>query len=165
MPSRYLFLKANNYSLIGTMVPNCCCMPGLPVPHHLLKFAQVHVHCIGDANQPPHPLMLSSPSALSLSQHQGLFQGVDCSHQMTKILELQLQNQSFQQVFRVDFPWLVWSPWGPRDLQESSPAPHFEGLNSLALRVQVSEPYMTSGKTIALTIRTFVGRVMSQHTI
>ena len=86
------------------MVPNCCCMPGLPVPHHLLKFDQVHVHCIGDANQPPHPLMLSSPSALSLSQHQGLFQRVDCSHQMTKILELQLQNQSFQQVFRVDFP-------------------------------------------------------------
>ena len=43
-------------------------------PHHLLKFAQVHVHCISDAIQPSHPLMLSSPSALNLFQHQGLFQ-------------------------------------------------------------------------------------------
>ena len=46
----------------------------LPVPHHLPEFAQVHVHCIGDAIQPSHPLMPSSPSALNLSQHQGLFQ-------------------------------------------------------------------------------------------
>ena len=51
-----------------------CSMPGLPVPHHLLKFAQVHVHCIGDAIQLSHPLMPSFPSALSLSQHVGLFQ-------------------------------------------------------------------------------------------
>jgi len=51
-----------------------CNTPGLPVPHHLLEFAQVHVHCIGDAIQLSHPLMPSSPSALNLSQHQGLFQ-------------------------------------------------------------------------------------------
>ena len=50
-----------------------CSMPGLPVLHHLLAFAQVHVHCINDNIQPSHPLMPSS-SALSLSQHQGLFQ-------------------------------------------------------------------------------------------
>ena len=81
--------------------PTDCSAPGLPVPHHLLKFAQVHVHCIGDAIWPFDPLMPSSP-ALNLSQHQGLFQSVGSSHQMTKILELQLQ-QSFQQVFRVDF--------------------------------------------------------------
>ena len=78
--------------------------PGLPVPHHLLKFAQVHVHCIGDAIQPSHPLMPSAPSAFNLFQHQGLFQGVSCSHQMTKTLEFQLQHQFFQRVFRVDFP-------------------------------------------------------------
>ena len=53
-----------------------CSMPGLPVPHHLLEFAQVHVHCIGDPIQPSHPLMLPSHSALNLSQHQGLFQWV-----------------------------------------------------------------------------------------
>ena len=51
-----------------------CSTPGLPVPHHLPKFAEVHVHCIGDVIQPSHPLMPSSPSVLSLSQHQGLFQ-------------------------------------------------------------------------------------------
>ena len=55
-------------------------MPGLSVPHHLLKFAQVHVHCISDAILSSHPLMLSSPSALNFSQHQGLFQWVSCSH-------------------------------------------------------------------------------------
>ena len=78
--------------------PMNCSSPGLPVPHHLLEFAQVHVHCISDAIQPSHPLMPSSPSALDLSQHQGLFQRVVHSHQMTKIveLELQLQHQSFQ---------------------------------------------------------------------
>ena len=51
-----------------------CSMPGLPVPHRLQEFAQVHVHCIGDATQPLHPLMLSSSSALNVSQDQGLFQ-------------------------------------------------------------------------------------------
>ena len=54
--------------------PMDCSTPGLPVPHHLPGFAQGHVHCIGDAIQPSHPLIPSSPSALSLSQHQVLFQ-------------------------------------------------------------------------------------------
>ena len=73
--------------------------------HHLLEeFALVHVHCIGDAVQPSHPLMPSSPSVLTLSQHQGLFEWIICEHQMTKILELQLQHQSFQWIFRVDLP-------------------------------------------------------------
>ena len=66
--------------------PMDCSMAGLPVSHHLPEFAQVHVHCISDAVQPSHPLMPSSPSALNLSQHPGLFQWVSCSHQMTKIL-------------------------------------------------------------------------------
>ena len=60
-------------------------MPGLPVPHHLLEFSQVHIHCISDAIQPSHPPTPSSP-VLSLSQHQGLFQWVICLHQMTKVL-------------------------------------------------------------------------------
>ena len=64
---------------------------------------QVHVHCFGDAIQPSPPLMSSSPSALSLLQHHGLFQWVSWLHQMTKILEFQLQHQSFQGIFRVDF--------------------------------------------------------------
>ena len=86
--------------------PMDCSMTGLPVPHYLPKFAQVHAHYISDAIQPSHSLTPSSPSALNLSQHQGLFQWVICSHQMTKILELQLQHQqqSFQGIFRVDLP-------------------------------------------------------------
>ena len=103
------------------VTPMDCSSPGLPVPHHL-KFAQVYVHCISEAIQPSHPLMPFSPSALNLSQHQGLFQWVVCSHQMTKILELQLQHPSFQWILRVDLPhnWLVWSPCCPRGFQESS---------------------------------------------
>ena len=101
--------------------PMDCGTPGL-LAHHFPKFAQVHVHSIGDAIQLSHPLMPSSPSAFNLSQHQVLFQWVSCLHQMTKILEFHLQHKSFQQVFRVDFPqdWLVWSPCCPRDSQESS---------------------------------------------
>ena len=54
--------------------PMDCSTPGLSIPHHLPKFAQVHVHCISDPIQASHPLMPSSPSAFNLSQHQGLFQ-------------------------------------------------------------------------------------------
>ena len=79
-----------------------CSTPGFPVLHHLQEFAQVHVHCIGDAIQPSHPRLPSS-SAFSLSQHQGLLQWVGCSHQVAKRLKLQLQHRFFQWVFRVDF--------------------------------------------------------------
>ena len=70
----------------------------------LLGISPHFVYCIRDAIQPSHPLMTISPSALNLSQHQGLFQWAGCWHQMTKILEFQLQHQSFQWAFRVDFP-------------------------------------------------------------
>ena len=60
-----------------------------PCPSPSPKVCQVHVHCTSNAFQPSHPLTPSSPPALNLSQHQGLFQQIDCSHQMTKILELQ----------------------------------------------------------------------------
>ena len=76
-----------------------CSTPGLPVPHHLPEYAQVHVHCIGDVIQPSHPLMPSFPSALNLPQHQGLFQWVGYSHQVAKLLELHLQQPSFQWIF------------------------------------------------------------------
>ena len=76
--------------------PMDCSTADLPVPQHLPGIAQVHIHCIGEDVQPSHPLKPSSPSALNLSQDQGLFHRVNCSHQMTKILELQLQHQSFQ---------------------------------------------------------------------
>ena len=74
----------------------------LSVLHHLLELAQTHVHWVGDAIQPSHPLLSSSSPAFYLSQHQGLFQWV-ASHQVAKVLEFQLQHQSYQWIFRVDF--------------------------------------------------------------
>ena len=84
-----------------------CSMPGFPVLQNYPKFAQTHVHWAGDAIQPSHPLS-SSPPALSLSQHQGLFQWVGFSHQVTKVLEFQLQHQSFQWIFRTNFLRIDW---------------------------------------------------------
>ena len=73
-----------------------CSTPGLPVHHQLSEPAQTHVHRVGDAIPPSHPLSSPFPLAFSLSQHQGLLQGVSSLHQLAKILELQLQHQSFQ---------------------------------------------------------------------
>ena len=82
-------------SCLTLHAPMDCNMPGFPVPLHLLEFAQVHVYCISDATQPSHLLLPSSP-AFKLSQHQSLFHCVGYSHQTGKVLELQLQLQSFQ---------------------------------------------------------------------
>ena len=88
--------------------PMDCSTPGLPVHHQLQEFTQTHVHWVGDVIQPSHPQ--SSPSLASdLSQRQGLFQWVSYLHQVAKVLELQLQHQSFQWTFRTDFlQWTVW---------------------------------------------------------
>ena len=140
--------------------------PGIPVYHQLLEFTQTHVLWVSDAIQPSHPLSSPSPPALNLSQHQGLFQWVSSSHQVAKILEFQLQHQSFQWTPGTDLLWdgLVGSPCSPRDSQESSPTTQFKSINSLALTffiVQLSHPYMTTGKNIPLTRWTFVDKVMS----
>ena len=74
--------------------------PGLPVHHQLPESTQTHVHWVGDAIQPSHPLSSPSLPALNLSQHQGLFQWVSSSNQVAKVLEFQLQHQSFQWKFR-----------------------------------------------------------------
>ena len=81
--------------------PMDCSMPGLPVHHQLPQSSQTHVHWVGDAIQPSHPLSSPSP-ALNLSQHQGLFQWVSSSHQVAKVLEFQFQHQSFQWTPRTD---------------------------------------------------------------
>ena len=80
-----------------------CSTPGLPVHHQLPEFTQTHIHWVGDAIQPLHPL--SSPSApdFNLSQHQRLFKWVSSLHQVAKVLEFQLHHQSFQWIFRTHF--------------------------------------------------------------
>ena len=71
-------------------------MPGFPAHHQLPEPTQVHVHHVGDAIQPSHPLSAPYPPAFNLSQHQGLVKQVGSSHQVAKVLEFQLQHQSFQ---------------------------------------------------------------------
>ena len=80
-----------------------CSIPGLPVYHQLHEFTQTHVHLVGDAIQPSHSLSSPSPPAFNLSQHHDLFKWVSSSHQVAKVLEFQLQHQSFQWIFRTDF--------------------------------------------------------------
>ena len=82
--------------------PMDCSMPGLPVHHQLLEFTQTHVLWVGDAIQPSHPRSSPSPPALNLSQHQGLFKWVSTLHQVVKVLQFQLQHQSFQWTPRTD---------------------------------------------------------------
>ena len=82
--------------------PMNCSMPGLPVHHKLLEFTHTHAHQVGDAIQPSHPLSSPSLPAPNPSQHQGLFQWVNSSHEVAKVLEFQLQHQSFQWTFRID---------------------------------------------------------------
>ena len=76
--------------------------PGLPVHHKLLESTKTHVHWVGDAIQPSYPLFSPSPPVLNLSQNQSLFKWVSSSHQATKVLEFQLQHQSFQWTPRTD---------------------------------------------------------------
>ena len=134
------------------------------------------VHQVGNAIRPSHPLLSPSPPAPNPSHHQGLFQWVNSSHEVAKVLEFQLQHQSFQWTPRTDLlqDGLVGSPCSPRDSQESSPKPQFKKKkkpqfqkkhqffwHSAFFTLQLSHPYMTTGKTIALTRWTFIGKVMS----
>ena len=96
------------------------------ISQSLLKL--MFIHSVMSSNH----LILSSPSpsAFNLSQHQGLFQWIGSFHQAAKVLELQLQHQCFQWIFRVDFllDWLVWFLYCPRYSQKSSLAPQFESI-------------------------------------
>ena len=118
---------------------------GLPVHHQLLEFTQTHVHRVGDAIQPSHSLSSPSLPAPNPSQHQGLFQWVNSSHEVAKVLELQPQHQSFQWTPRTGLlqNGLVASPCSPRDSQESSPTPQFKSINSSALSF-LHSPTLTS---------------------
>ena len=140
--------------------------PDLPVHHQLPEFTQTHVHLVSNAIQPSLPLLSPSSPAFSLSQHQGLFKWVSSSNQKAKVLEFQLQHQSFQWTARTDFLYdgLVGSPCSPRDSQESSPTPQFKSIESSALSFLYS-PTLTSIhdylKNHNFDWTDFVGKVMS----
>ena len=88
--------------------PMNCSRPGLPVHHKLPEFTQTHVHWVGDAIQPSYPLSSPSPPAPNPSKHQSLFQWVNFPHEVAKVLEFQLQHQSFQWTPRTGLRWTGW---------------------------------------------------------
>ena len=110
--------------------------PGFHVHHQLLELIQnMSIVSVMDGwtMQPSHSLSSPIPPAFKLSQHEGLFQWVGSSNQVTKVLGFQLQHQSFQLIFRTDFlSWLVGFPCSSRDSQESS-TPQFKSIHFLAL--------------------------------
>ena len=99
--SKHGISSVQSLSCVRLCYPMNRSTPSLPVHHQLPESIQTHVHRVGDAIQPSHPVF-PSPPALNLSQHQGLFQWVSSSHQVAKVLELQLHHQSFQWIFRTD---------------------------------------------------------------
>ena len=114
-----LTLQFSSVHLLSPTLCNLmdCSTPRFPVHHQHPELAQTHVHWVHDSILPSHPLSSPSPPAFNLSQHQGLFQRVSSFHQVDKGLAFQLQNQSFQWLFRTDFlqDGLVGSPCCPRD--------------------------------------------------
>ena len=118
------FLCSVQFNSVAQSCPTLCdpmnrSTPGLPVHHQLPEFTQTHVHRVGDAIQPFHPLSSPSPPAPNTPQHQSLFQWVNSSHEVAKVLEFQLEHHSFQRNPRADLlqNGLVGSPCSPRDSQ------------------------------------------------
>ena len=141
-----------------------CSMPGFSVLHCLPEVAQTHGHWFGDAIQPFHPLLLPSPPALNPSQCQSCFQWVSSSHQVAKYWSFSI-SPSGEYLglisFRIDWFDLL----ALQRTLKSLPQHHSSKASILRhlafFRVQLSHPYMIAGKTIALTIWTFVSKMMS----
>ena len=128
------------FSSVAQSCPTLCypmnrSTPGFPVHHQLPELTQIQAHRVSDAIQPSHPWSSPSPPAPNPSQHQSLFQWVNSSHEVAKVLEFQLKHHSFQRNPRADLLQneLVGSPCSPRDSQESSPTPQFKSINSSVL--------------------------------
>ena len=146
--------------------PMNCSTPGLPVHHQLPEFTQTHVHWVSDAIQPPHPRSSPSPPAPNLSQHQSLFQWVNSSHEVAKYWSF-----SFSISPSNEHPGLIsfrmnWLDFLAVQGTLKSLLQHHSSKASVLRRsafftVQLWHPYMTTGKTIALTRWTLVSKVMS----
>ena len=140
--------------------------PGLPVHHQLPESTQTHVHWVSDAIQPSHPLSSPSPSVLNLSQHQSLFKWVISSHQWPKYWSFSFNiSPSYEYSglisFRMDWLYLLAVQGTIKNLLQHHSSKASILWCSAFSTVQLSHPYMTTGKTIALTRQTFVGKVMS----
>ena len=161
-------MKIFQFSSVTQSCPTLCdpmdySMPGFPVHHQLPKLAQTHVHQLSDAIQSSHLLSSPSPPAFNLFQHQGLFKRVSSLYQVANIFELQLP--SFQRIFRTDFFRIDWLDLLAVQATLKSLLQHHSLKASVLWHsaffiVQLSHPYMSTGKTITLTTWTFIGKVM-----
>ena len=130
--------------------------PGLPVYYQLLESTQTHVHQVDDAIQPSHPLSSPSVTALNLSQHQGLFQWVSSLHQVAKVLSFRFNISPSNEhpgliSFRMDWLDLLAVQGTLKSLLQHCISKASIPRHSAFFMVQLSHPYMTIGKTIALT--------------
>src|SRR5574337_1997597 len=143
-----------------------CSMPGFPVHYQLPEFTQTHVHQVSDAIQSSHPLLSPSPPAPNPSQHQGL------SNESTLLIRWpKYWSFSFSIIpskehlglisFRMDWLDLLAVQETLKSLHRHHSSKASILWHSVFFTVQLSHPYITTGKTIALTRRTFVGKVMS----
>ena len=159
-----LFLFAESCLILCD--PMDCSTPGFPVLHHLAEFVQTHVHWVSDAIQSFHPLSSPFPSALSLSQHQGLFQWVSSlpsgGQSIGASASVSVLSMNIQDWFPLGLTDLIslLSKGLSRVFQHHSWKASIPWYSALFM-VQLSHPYMTTGKAIALTTWTFVGKVMS----
>ena len=137
----------------------------LPVHHQLPKFTQTHVHRVNDAIQPSHPLSSPSPPAPNPSQHQGLFQWVSASHQVAKYWSFSFSISPSKEYsglisFRINWFDLLGVLGTHNSLLQHHSSKASILWRSAFFIVQLSHPYMTTGKTVALTRWTFVGEVI-----
>ena len=159
------FSSVQSLSCVRLFVtPWNCSTPGFPLLHQLPELAQTHVHWVGDAIQPSHPLSSPSPT-FDLSQHLGLFQWVSSLHQWSKYWSFSFSispsnGYSGLISFRIDWLDLAFQGTVKSLLQHHSSKASLLWCSALFM-AQLSHPYMTTGKTMALTRCTFVGKVMS----
>ena len=145
--------------------PMDCSTPGLPVQLQLLELTQIHVHWVGDAIQPSHPLLSPSPT-FDLSKHQGLFKWVSSCIRWPQCwsfsFNISPSNEHSGLIsFRMDWLDLLAVQGTPKSLLQHHSSKASILRRSAFFTVQLSHPYMTTGKTIALTRGTFVDKVMS----
>ena len=132
-----------------------CTMPGFPILHYLQEFARTHVHWVGDAIQPSHPLSSPSPPALNLSQHQGLFQWVSSSHQIWSFSFSIGPSNDYSELISFRIGWFDLAvPGTLKSLLQHHSSTASVLRCSVFFMVQLPHPYRTTGKTKALTRRT-----------
>ena len=164
-------IKSVQFSSVTQLCPTLCnildcSMPGFPVHHQLPELAQTHVHWVSDAIQQFQSLSSPSPSALNLSQHQGLFQWVSSSHQVATYLNFSFSiSPSSEYSGLISFMINWFDLLAVQRILKSLLQYHSSKASILRcsafFMVQVLYPYMTTGKTIALTMWTFVGKETS----